>query len=69
VQADRWKALLFGIFDDMGLCKECLQEKKKYMAYCMETNKENGEKKDWSIGAKRAKQEEKDRKIIENALK
>jgi len=57
-------------FDDiLCLCKEYLQEKPKYMAYCKVTNEENEKKKDQPIGTKRPKQEEKDGKIIKKALK
>jgi hypothetical protein len=58
----------FGNFDDMHLCKEYLQEKPKYMAYCKVTNEENEKKREQPICTKRAKQEEKDGKIIEKAL-
>jgi len=36
----------FGNFDNMRLCKEYLQEKPKYLAYCKVTNEENEKKKE-----------------------
>jgi hypothetical protein len=59
----------FGCFIKMHPWKEYLQEKPEYMAYCKLANEENEKKKDWPIGTKRAKHEEKDGKIIQKALK
>jgi hypothetical protein len=59
----------FGNIDDLRLCKEYLQDKPKYMAYCKVMDEGNKEKQnECPMGIKRAKQEEKDGKVIEKAL-
>ena len=60
----------FGNFDDLRLCKEYLQDKPKYTAYCKVMEEGNKDKKnERPTGSKRAKQEEKDGRVIEKALK
>jgi hypothetical protein len=40
----------FGNFDDLWLCKEYLQDKPKYVAYCKVMDEGNKEKKKASLG-------------------
>lgn len=60
----------YGNFDDYKMCKEYLEDKPKYSNFCAMSEAAVKEKNlERPIGAKKAKQEEKDKKLIGDALK